>query len=221
MTMIPYRFFTRLSYDAHYLKSFAGKEKGTFVELPPECRLTSFSEIDGFTTFADVRLAWNETGLLVSCKVEGKKAPPVGDEKRPRESDGFGIWIDTREDRKSHRASRTCVQLFFLPSGGGPKNDEAVVVPQKINRALMDAPLPNPEDIPFNVEQFKGGYFLEAFLSAEVLSGFDPEQHPTWGIFYAVNDIELGLQTPSVGQEFPFWDDPSLWATLKLQKPKG
>ncbi len=219
--MIPYQFLTRLSYDAHYVKSFAGKSKGSFVELSEFHQLQSFTDSEGSGNFADFRLGWNETGLLISCRVKGKKAPPVGDVKRPRESDGLGLWLDTRGDRTSHRANRTCMQFFFLPNGTGTDNQEGAIVPQKINRALMDAPLPNPEDIPFEVEIFKGGYFLQAYLSADILSGFDPEQYPVWGIFFAINDMELGLQTPSIGLEFPFCEDPSLWATLRLQKPEA
>jgi hypothetical protein len=33
-----------------------------------------------------------------------------------------------------------------------------------------------------------------------------------------VRDLELGEQTLSVGADFPFADDPSLWSTLDLAK---
>ena len=64
----------------------------------------------------------------------------------------------------------------------------------------------------------KGGYRVEAFLSSAALTGFDPEEHPRLGLFYAVRDSELGEQTLSIGHEFPYGEDPSLWEVLELSK---
>ena len=61
-----------------------------------------------------------------------------------------------------------------------------------------------------------GGYRIEAFLPAAVLNGFDPEQNPRLGVYYAVRDMELGEQVLSVGSDFPFSEDPSLWGVLEL-----
>src|SRR5207253_8931712 len=91
--------------------------------------------------FADVRLAWNETGLAVQLEVRGKEQPPAGDAARPGLSDGLTLWLDTRDARTSHRASRFCHQFHFLAAGGGSERDEPVFVQPKINRALQDAPL--------------------------------------------------------------------------------
>ena len=74
----------------------------------------------------------------------------------------------------------------------------------------------NLADIPFRAFRTKGGYRLEAFLPAAALAGFDPEQHPRLGVSYAVRDQELGDQFLSVNGDFPFADDPSLWAVLEL-----
>jgi hypothetical protein len=49
-----------------------------------------------------------------------------------------------------------------------------------------------------------------------VLHGFDPEQNPRLGVFWSVRDQERGEQTLSIGPEFPFWEDPSLWSVLEL-----
>jgi hypothetical protein len=37
-------------------------------------------------------------------------------------------------------------------------------------------------------------------------------------VYYHIRDQELGDQFLSVGWEFPFADDPSLWAVLELVK---
>ena len=53
---------------------------------------------------------------------------------------------------------------------------------------------------------------------SRVLTGFDPEQHPRWGVYYHLRDRELGDEYLSVNGEFPFGEDPSLWEVLELVK---
>ena len=60
------------------------------------------------------------------------------------------------------------------------------------------------------------GYIIEAFIAASALTGFDPVDQPRLGFSYNVIDRELGWQTFSLGPEFPFMSDPSLWGSLDL-----
>ena len=88
---------------------------------------------------------------------------------------------------------------------------------RKINRALQDAPLGAARRRSRSSScAAQGGYRLEAFLPAAVLNGFDPEQNPRLGFYYAVRDAELGEQVLSVGPDFPYAEDPSLWSVLEL-----
>jgi hypothetical protein len=215
MTLLPHRFLFRVAHPCRYVKAMP-VEDDALLDLPESCRLNNFAAMDGARNFADVRLAWNELGLGVQAEVRGKSEVPRGDVARPRASDGLTLWIDTRDARTSHRASRYCHQFHFLPAGGGSERDEPAVAQSKINRALQDAPLSSPGAVPFRCERVKGGYRLEAFLSAAVLHGYDPEQNPRLGVYYAVRDAELGEQVLSVGAEFPFAEDPSLWGVLEL-----
>lgn len=216
--IVPNRFLVRVCHPCPYVSGVPGDAESAehLVDLPDAARLQNFAELDESTNFADVRLGWNEMGLAVQVQVKGKDQPPVADADRPKSSDGLTLWVDTRDARSSHRASRFCHQFHFLPAGGGTDKDEPVAVQTKINRAQQDAPLSNPSSIPFRAVRTKGGYRLEAFLSASALNGFDPEQHPRLGIYYAVRDQELGDQFLSVNGDFPFADDPSLWAVLEL-----
>src|SRR5437763_7640886 len=216
MPLVPHRFLFRVAYPCRYVKDIPREEGDALLDLPADCGLDNFAAMDGRPNFAEVRLAWNELGLGVQVEVRGKSQPPQGDVARPRSSDGLPLWIDTRDARTSHRASRYCHQFHFLPSGGGPDHDEPVFVQSKINRALNDAPLATATDVPFRTSPVRGGYLLEAFLPAAVLNGFDPEQNPRLGIYYAVRDSELGEQVLSVGSEFPYWEDPTLWSVLEL-----
>jgi hypothetical protein len=216
--LIPYRFLFRVAYPCRYLPGvpLQGDE---LLDLPESCRLDALPELDGRPRFAELRLAWNEGGLAVQCEVRGKEQEPVGDEAKPLLSDRVSIWVDTRDSRTSHRASRYCVQVHFLPTGGGPEKDEPVAVPMKINRALQDAPLPDAEAILYRCKKTATGYRIEAFLPAAALNGFDPEQHPRLGFSWLVRDQEKGEQALSVGSDFPVAEDPSLWSVLELVRP--
>jgi len=216
MPLLPNRFLVRLMYGCPYVKNMPVDDEESIVDLPESARLDPFADMDGAPNFADVRLGWNETGIGLTVVVKGKENFPIGDVARPRQSDGITLWIDTRGDRTSHRGTRTCHQFHFLAAGGGPNKDEPAFVQSKIHRALGDAPLASESDVPFRYEKTKTGYRIEAFLSANVLTGFDPEQYPKLGMFYAVRDFEKGEQTPGADSDFPFAEDPSLWATLEL-----
>ncbi len=213
--LIPNRFLVRISHPCLYVKDMPG-DGAVLLDLPESSRLNNFAELDSHANFADVRLAWNELGLGVQVTVTGKDRPPVGDADRPWSADGVTLWIDTRDARASHRASRFCHQFHLLPTGGGPDHDEPAVSQTKINRALQDAPLCSPADVAFRHAKVKGGYRLEAFLPAAVLSGYDPDQHPRLGVYYHVRDAERGDQYLGVTGDFPVAEDPSLWEPLDL-----
>ena len=216
MSLLPHRFLFRVAYPCRYLKGIPAEDADRLLELPDTCRVDNFAAMDERKNFADVRLAWNEFGLGVQVEVTGKDALPEANASRLRSSDGVTFWIDTRDARTSHRASRYCHQFHLLPSGGGPDSDEPVFSQMKINRALQDAPLCNSNSVPFRSIRTRHGYILEAFFPAAVLNGFDPEQNPRLGFYYVVKDTELGEQLLSVGADFPYWEDPSLWSVLEL-----
>ena len=47
------------------------------IELEEACRLPSFgASLESQPNFADVRAAWNETGMSFTLRVAGKKQPP-------------------------------------------------------------------------------------------------------------------------------------------------
>jgi hypothetical protein len=217
VTLIPNHFLFRLAHACRHVAKIPHEKGDSLLDLPESCRIEDFGAMDGRRHFADVRMAWNEFGVAFQVEVRGKEQAPRGDAARPRSSDGVSLWIDTRDARTSHRASRYCHQFHVLPVGGGPDNDEPVFVQTKINRALADAPICAADAVPFRVTNLKRGYLLELFLPAAVLHGFDPEQNPRLGFYYSVRDAEHGEQTLGLGPDFPFWEDPSLWSVLRLE----
>jgi hypothetical protein len=216
MALIPHHFLFRITSPCRYIKDMPREDADNLLDLPESCRIDNFAAMDERGNFADVRLAWNEFGLALQVEVRGKEQEPQANASRPRSSDGVTLWLDTRDARTSHRASRHCHQFHLLPSGGGPDGDEPAFSQSKINRALQDAPVCNPREVPFRCHRTKHGYLVGVFLPAGVLNGFDPEQNPRLGFYYAIRDSELGEQVLSVSSDFPYWEDPSLWSVLEL-----
>jgi hypothetical protein len=188
------------------------------VDLGEEFRLPSFGELEDRPLFADVRGAWNAGGLAFQVRVSGKKQSPWCRASRLEDSDGLHLWIDTRDTHNIHRASRFCHRFVFLPVGGGRQMGSPVAEQLLINRARE-----NPKPVPVGMLKVRGekrvdGYRLAVHIPAEALTGYDPSVHTRIGFSYAVMDRELGWQTFTVGSEFPFDEDPSLWGSLELVK---
>ena len=186
------------------------------VALEPRFRIPSFGELEGKALLAELRAAWNHTGLSLTVRVAGKKQSLWCRGERVEDSDGLHLWIDTRDTHNIHRASRYCHRFTFLPLGGGPQLRRPVAMWLPINRAKD-----HPNHVPSGTLAVRSqlqtdGYTLEAHVPARALTGFDPAEYPRLGFFYAVMDRELGWQTLTVGPEFPFAEDPSLWGTLEL-----
>ena len=123
------------------------------------------------------------------------------------------MWIDTRATQNVHRATRFCHRFALLPTGrGGNKQQPAgFAVPLGPEREGASA-----AELRVNCDLRKDGYQLRAWLPAESLAGYDPEAQPRLGFYGVVRDDELGVQPLTVGDEFPYHSDPSLWQTLEL-----
>jgi hypothetical protein len=212
--LLPSTFLFHFAVPCRYRRTIWG---ATGIKLEETHRVPSFGELDGQKSFADVRTAWNGTGLTFTVQVVGKKASVWCRGTRLEESDGLHLWIDTRDTRNIHRASRYCHRFAFLPAGDGPQYQSPVAGWLPINRAKE-----NPKPVSSNVLQVRGsvqasGYQLQAHVPASALTGFDPQEHPRMGFYFAVVDRELGWQTLNMGSEFPFAEDPSLWGSLVLE----
>lgn len=218
MSLIPVRFLFRTLYSCPLVPDVPLDEADHLVRLPDKARIAPFAELDSAPRYADFRIGWNVAGIGFSVEVRGRKVPSMCDPLRPTQSDGITLMIDTRGDRTSHRASKTCQQIHLMPSGGGDKKDEPVFASAKIHRALADAPPMDASDVPFRAWTYKDGWRIEAFLGTAALSGFDPEQFPRLGLFYCVRDSERGEQLSGLSAEFPWNEDPSLWHTLELTR---
>jgi hypothetical protein len=208
--LLPASFLFRFSVPCRYLPDGA--------ELGESYRLPNFTPLDGGPEGPEVRAGWNELGLSLRLHVTGKRHLPWCRENRIEESDGLHVWIDTRDTHNIHRAGRFCHYFVFLPTGGGHRLDDPVADQLLINRARENARPIRPGTLRAKSEKRHDGYVLEMHIPADALTGFDAVEHPRLGFTYCITDRELGLRTFNCGPEFPFRDDPSLWATLELVK---
>jgi len=215
MSLLPQRFLFRLAAPCRYRQP-VWRPRGP--ELEEKYRLVDFGELEGQPSRAEVRAAWSEEGLAFRVHVHGKRQPPWCRASRPEDSDGLQLFIDTRDVHNVHRATRFCHAFLFLPTGGGSRTDDPLAVSVPINRARENPRPVAPGALAVRSSGQGDGYVLEAFISAEALTGYEPEEHPRLGFTYAVIDRELGLQTFTVGSPMPYQEDPSLWGTLELVK---
>ena len=219
-TLISPAFLFRFRVPCQY--SAAGW-RAAGVELDESYAIPTFyAELDDGPRFADLRIGWNEKGLLVSLRTAGKKQSPWCRESRIEDSDGLWLFVGTRDTQNIHRASRFCHRFVFLPQGAGQLLSDPVARLVEIPRA-REHPKPAPRGgLQVRSEKRIDGYVLQAFVSAEALTGFDPAENLQLGFSYAVSDREKGWQSFTVGPaEYPFISDPSLWGTLQLQPAPG
>ncbi len=197
---------------------YASQLSATNLELGEEHRLPCFAELNERKSFSEVRLGWNEAGLGIWFKVEGKEQSIWCRDSRIEHSDGIQVWFDMRDTKNVHRAGRFCHRFAVLPEGAGRNLDQPTIGLLAINRARESPREIQERLLVAKSRKFKGGYELAAFFPAAVLTGYDPDEHPKLGFTYAIFDRELGTQTFSIGTEFPFSEDPSLWGTIELVK---
>ena len=216
-SLLPHRFLFRYALPVRFDRKLPNSGK-KLLGLSTDFALDDFAALDKVQPFGELRLAWNDQGLGISVEVKNKPGRWKGDPQSPETSDGLRVFIDTRNTQNIHRASRYCHQFCLLPTGGGPEGVEPWGVQVPILRAREEAPRANMAEVRLAASVSKTGYLLEAWLPASVLYGYDPEAQPRLGFYYALRDAELGDQFLSVGPEFPFAVDPSLWSTLELKK---
>lgn len=213
--LLPPEFLFRYTFSATHVSGLPRRGK-RLLNLPSDCTLANLAGLTGRPDFGEIRIAWNERGLGVSVGVTGKSHPPVSDPEQLGRTDGLRLWIDTRCTQTVHRAGRFCHQFELLPVGGGEDGLQPVATLWPVARANEDPPPYDSELLPIHSDISDRGYRMEAWLPADALHGYDPDRQPRLGFFYALNDSEYGLQCLSIGPEFPFASDPSLWCTLEL-----
>lgn len=214
-SLVPSRFLFRWSFPVRRIDDVPHKT-GRLLKLPEVCRVASLDELGTTPDFADVRMAWSEEGIGLSIDVRGRSLNLKCSPDAPSTSDGLHVWFDTRNTQTIHRATRFCQQFSLLPTGGGRTESGPLACAIPLARAREDAALADVSLIRLQSEIRQDGYWLDAWLPAEVFVGFDHLQHPRLSFHYVVRDSQLGEQSLAVGNDFPYESDPSLWQTIEL-----
>lgn len=191
---------------------------GRLMDWSDEFRLPDLCVIDGEKPFAKVWACWNESGISFACRVEGRRSPLVCRPATFWRGDNVRLCTDMRDTRNIKRASRYCQQFYLLPTGGGRGGKDSAAASHPINRAQENAPVIAAGRIPIAANVTKTTYALEAHLPAEVLSGFNPAEHPRIGFYYIIEDRDLGKQYPTIGDDLNWHVDPSTWPTGVLTR---
>ncbi len=218
--LLPQAFWFRVSIPCQRVDGLPRTvPRGKLLDLPESCALPDLAQLEGGRSWAEVRIAWNPAGLAVAIEATGKLGP-IHFEEGPTLSNGAQIWIDTRDTRNIHRASRFCHRFTAKLAPGGARTALDVELAQRpIARAVADAPMCAIETLTTRAERLSDGWRLEIFIPSEALHGFDPETNRRLGFAYQVSDPDREDQFLAVGREFPIGEDPSLWSTLELLEP--
>jgi hypothetical protein len=212
-SLLPPRQFFRFSADVQRAE---GIESPKGFMLDERYALPALGELDGRPAFAEVRMAWSPKGLAWQVTVDGKTQLPWCRDSRLEDSDGLQVWIDTRATLNVHRAGKFSHRFIYLARGGGSAGDQPMAEQLLINRARENARPARARELTARAKTSGSGYTLWAFAPADALGGYDPSQQSRLGFTYALLDRERGQQTFSTGPEFPYEEDPSCWAELRL-----
>lgn len=214
--LVPNRSLFRFEFPLRYRESPV--IDGDLSDWPDALLLPDFGRLDEQEPFGQIWLAWNETGLFVACRVQGRRSALKCNPKEFFKGDNLRLCTDMRDTRDIKRASRYCQQFYFLPSGGGVNGTSPVAGAARIHRATEHAPLPPAGAIRIAGTRKADAYTMEAQIPAEALAGFDPDEHHRIGIFTMLEDLELGQQYLTVGDDLYWYINPSTWATAVLER---
>lgn len=216
MPVVPTSFLFRYTFPIPRIDALP-RARSPLLKLPESSIVPFPSQLDGGPGFAELRMAWNRDGIAASVVVSGKAAEPAGDPESVDSGDALLLWIDTRDTQTIHRASRFCHLFALSPTGAGEKGREPFARQLPVSRAREDAPLVDVDSILLEAEIAGQRYRLDVWFPADTLYGYDPEAQPRLGFYALVQDLELGRQSLTVGEDFPYSSDPSLWASLDLK----
>ncbi|QDT42947.1 hypothetical protein Pan241w_30420 [Gimesia alba] len=209
MSIIPHSFYFRHSVSVPEIKVIPRK-RGQLLKLPKSALIPDLNFKAKTDHWGEIRIGWNNNGLGISLKVKQKQHPTT-------DAEYFNVWIDTRDTKTIHRANRYCHFFQFRPVVNAPNQSQPGCTQLTINRAQADARQSDLSKIQLWSKIESTGYELEAWIPASELTGFDPGSYPQMGFYYTIFDSELGEQFMTVDQELPIGQDPSLWATMRLE----
>lgn len=215
--LVPNRLLFRFEIPIRY-RSAPPVLDGQLDDWADDYLLPDLGSLDGARSFAHLWLAWNEAGLYLACRVEGRRSAFQCDPKSFWKGDNLRLMTDMRDTRDLKRGSRYCQQFYFLPCGGGRDGSQPVAGSAKVHRAADHAPLVPPGLVQVACRREGSVYCMEGHVPAAALAGFEPQEHPRIGFYTLIEDRDRGQQYLTVGDDLNWYIDPSTWATGVLTR---
>jgi hypothetical protein len=166
----------------------------------------------------DVRIAWSEEGMTFQFRLQGKTRRPYCRLNDLEHSDAVEVFVDTRNTKSVHRATRYCHRFLFLPTGTGADDREPYGSMLKIHLARGEPSTMGGFTPQVESKLSTTGYVLTCHLSRKYLEGWSPTEQPEIGVFFQVRDSELGHLNMVYDPQLPVSEDPSLWPTAFLAR---
>jgi hypothetical protein len=208
LSSLPPTLLFQIAVPCLYVESAVWRRDG----LGDEYRIPCFSEMEGKPVFADLRWGWNAQELAFQVDVEGNEhdfAPNEG-------NDTVQFFFDTRATHNVHRATRFCHWFVIHPLGTDNRGKSPQVHFPPIRMARELAKPPPRGSIVAEVKRRTDGYRLRGAITAEALTGYDPDEHPRLGFNYVIGNAALGWQLFTSANSLSMHSDPSLWGDLEL-----
>ncbi len=140
--LVPNRLLFRFEFPLQYRPS--PTIDGDLGDWSDRYLLPELNRLEGQPSVAKIWMGWNESGLFIACRVEGRSAPFRCDPRQFWKGDNLRLCTDMRDTRDIKRGSRYCQQFYFLPAGGGRDGRSPVAGVAKVPRATENAPpVPN------------------------------------------------------------------------------
>ena len=189
--LLPQAFWFRPALACPRLDGIPGA-KAALLDLPVLATLADFEGLEGRESWSEVRAAWNAGGIGFEFRVKGKKGPIVHAPSQPTSfSDGVELWLDTRDTRDVHCATRFCHHFLFGLVPDKKTGLKATVDARNIARAARQRAQGACQGSPDCAERIESNdWRLEVWFPAEALNGYDPETNRRLGVYYQVNDSE-------------------------------
>lgn len=166
----------------------------------------------------DTRIAWSEDGLTIQFTLTGKTRRPYCRLNDLEHSDAIEVFVDTRNTKTVHRATRYCHRFLFLPTGTGPSEKDPYGSMLKIHLARGEPPTMGAYQPQVESKIMANGYQLTCHMSRKYLEGWAPAEQPEIGLYFQLRDSELGHVHFAYDRQLPVSEDPSLWPTAFLAK---
>lgn len=187
------------------------RAKASSQLLGKEHRLPDTSDLLGEDHFADIGLAWHDSGIFIHAHVHKK----FEEANYPKftEGDALELFFDTRDLKEAGFPTRFCHHFLILPQ------EVQGVRALEMTRFRSDEshPLCNPDKIEISFKESSREYFLDLYFPAEILHGYDPRSFDRLGFSYTLHRPKGPAQNFAVSSDYvSVAQNPSLWASCRL-----